>query len=129
MSWKSDKSDIEGNADLFVKARIHEFKEPMVTKGSKYHMEKPPPNVGVAETSIKAYHDIYDELGARQQLVYDGFLGNGSCTNLEISHLMQIPINCVTPRTNELVKKGLIIEECKRECNISGRRSISWRVK
>ena len=80
-------------------------------------------------TSIEAYGNIYETLGQRQQQVYDGFEGNGSCTNLEISHLMQIPINCVTPRTNELVKRGLIVEECKRVCNISGRRSISWKIK
>ena len=80
-------------------------------------------------TSIEAYGNIYETLGQRQQQVYDGFEGNGSCTNLEISHLMQIPINCVTPRTNELVKKGLIVEDEIRICNVSGRRAISWKVR
>ncbi len=42
---------------------------------------------------------------------------------------MSIPINSVTPRTNELVKMGLLIEDCKRECSISGRKAISWKVR
>jgi len=95
-------------ADLYVRGSVHHY---------------------TAETSREAYHSIYDTLGQRQQEVYDGFLGNGSCTNLELSHLMQIPINCVTPRTNELRKRGLIVEDCKRVCNISGRRAISWKIK
>ena len=94
--------------EIYVRSRVHHF---------------------VEETSREAYHSIYDTLGQRQQEVYDGFLGNGSCTNLELSHLMQIPINCVTPRTNELRKRGLIVEDCKRVCNISGRRAISWKIK
>jgi len=96
--------------EVYIRSRVHYFGK-------------------VAETSREAYHDIYDTLGERQAEIYDGFLGNGSCTNLELSHLMQIPINCVTPRTNELVKRGLIVKECKRICNISGRRSISWKIK
>ena len=103
--------------EFYVRSRVHHF-------GKNDYQ----PN-GVTETSKEAYDSIYDTLGQRQQEVYDGFLGNGSCTNLELSHLMQIPINCVTPRTNELVKRGLIVEECKRVCNISGRRAISWKIK
>ena len=80
------------------------------------------------QTSIEAYNAIKKELGQRQQEVYDGFLGNGSCTNLEISKAMGIPINSVTPRTNELVKLGRIVKDCKRNCSISGRLSISWKV-
>ena len=108
-------------ADLYIKGSVHYYVD--------HERKTVTPNVGVTETSIEAYQDIYDTLGERQQQIYDGFLGNGSCTNLELSHLMQIPINCVTPRTNELVKRGLIVEDCKRECNISGRRAISWKVK
>jgi len=83
--------------------------------------------IGYKQTSREAYESL--NLGERQQQVYNGFETNGSCTNLEISHLMQIPINCVTPRTNELVKKGLIIEDETRICNVSGNRAISWKVK
>ena len=81
------------------------------------------------QTSIESYQYVKKDLGERQQAIYDGFTGNGSCTNLEISKLMSIPINSVTPRTNELVKMGLLIEDCKRECSISGRKAISWKVR
>ena len=103
--------------EFYVRSRVHHF-------GKNDYQ----PN-GVTETSREAYHSIYDTLGQRQQEVYDGFLGNGSCTNLELSHLMQIPINCVTPRTNELVKRGLIVKDIIRECNVTGNRAISWKVK
>lgn len=81
------------------------------------------------QTSLEAFKEIKKELGQRQQEVYDGFLGNGSCTNLEVSKLMGIPINCITPRTNELVKLGYVIKDCKRHCDVSGRLSISWKVR
>ena len=80
-------------------------------------------------TSLEAYNNICNTLGERQQEIYDGFLANGSCTNLELSHLLQIPINCVTPRTNELVKKGLIVKDKIRECNVTGNKEISWETK
>ena len=50
----------------------------------------------VRQTSIEAYSRIKKELGKRQQEVYDGFLGNGTCTNLELSRLLGIPINQIT---------------------------------
>ena len=81
----------------------------------------------VRQTSIEAYSRIKKELGKRQQEVYDGFLGNGTCTNLELSKSLGIPINQITPRTNELVKLGFVAE--KRQCSVSGKKAISWRVK
>ena len=83
----------------------------------------------VRQTSLEAYSRIKKELGSRQQEIFDCFEGNGSCTNLEVSKMIGVPINCVTPRTNELVKLGLVIEDEKRNCNVSGRKSISWRTK
>ena len=83
----------------------------------------------VRQTSIEAYSRIKKELCKRQQEVYDGFLGNGTCTNLELSRLLGIPINQITPRTNELVKLGFVVEVEKRQCSVSGKKAISWRVK
>lgn len=83
----------------------------------------------VRQTSIEAYSRIKKELGKRQQEVYDGFLGNGTCTNLELSKSLGIPINQITPRTNELVKLGFVAEVEKRQCSVSGKKAISWRVK
>ena len=83
----------------------------------------------VQQTSLEVYSRIKKELGKRQQEVYDGFLGNGTCTNLELSRLLGIPINQITPRTNELVKLGFVVEVEKRQCSVSGKKAISWRVK
>ena len=81
------------------------------------------------QTSIESYSRIKKELGKRQQYVYDGFVGNGSCTNLELSRMLGLPINQITPRTNELVKMGLVVEDRKRSCDVSGRKAIAWRIK
>ena len=83
----------------------------------------------VQQTSLESFHDIKKELGKRQQYVLDGFEGNGSCTNLELSRMLGLPINQITPRTNELVKMGLVVEDRKRSCDVSGRKAIAWRIK
>lgn len=80
------------------------------------------------ETSREAYQYIRDSLGERQQLVFDGILKLGCPTNLELSKYLHIPINQVTPRTNELVKMFFVTECEKRICSISGRTAISWRI-
>lgn len=85
----------------------------------------------VRQTSLDAYRGIKDEdsLGSRQAIVYNGFKEHGSHTNLEISVFLNIPINQVTPRTNELVKKGFLEEKQRRQCEISGRKAIVWGLK
>ncbi len=79
-------------------------------------------------TSLDAYNDVKKELGDRQKLVLDWIKKLGCPTNLEISKFSGIPINQVTPRTNELVKMGLVTECEKRQCSISKRTVWSWRV-
>jgi len=84
----------------------------------------------IRQTSLQAYKEIIDnqELGRRQKQVYEVFAKYGELTNLEVSKVLWIPINSITPRTNELYKKGLI-EESKRDiCPISGRKAIFWRI-
>ena len=49
-----------------------------------------------------------------------------SATNLEVSDLIKLPINSVTPRTNELVKMGVLIIMGRRKCSISGNTAIVW---
>ena len=43
--------------------------------------------------------------------------------------MLGLPINQITPRTNELVKMGLVVEDKKRSCDVSGRKAIAWMVK
>jgi len=80
------------------------------------------------DTSIDAYMGIKKELGARQRAVFDVIGHLKSATNLEISNFMGLPINQVTPRTNELRKFGKVTDDGKRACTISGKTSYAWRV-
>ena len=82
----------------------------------------------IQQTSLEAYQDIKRNLGARQQKVYDAIKTLVCPTNLEISGYTRLPINVVTPRTNELVKKGFVKEFERRECTVSGRMAIAWCV-
>ena len=58
----------------------------------------------VQETSFDAFAELKKgKLSARRQEVLNGFEQLKTATNLEVSDLLKIPINSVTPRTNELV--------------------------
>ena len=80
----------------------------------------------IQSTSLDAYQNL--KIGKRQRVVFLAFWEYGAVTNLEISTWRKIPINQVTPRTNELVKMGYIVESHKRKCSISGRIAIAWKV-
>ena len=58
-------------------------------------------------TSIKAYYEILPKIGARQRQVLEA-LSSGPKTNRQISKMTGLEVNAVTPRTNELVKLGLV---------------------
>ena len=80
------------------------------------------------DTSLDSFQEIKKELGKRQQLVYDIIKKLGCPTNLEMSRYSNVPINQITPRTNELVKLGFVKECEKRTCSISGKTVWSWRI-
>jgi hypothetical protein len=80
----------------------------------------------IQPTSLDAYQNL--KIGPRQRIIFLAFWKYGAVTNLEISTWEKIPINQVTPRTNELVKLGFIVESHKRKCSVSGRIAIAWRV-
>ncbi len=80
------------------------------------------------ETSKNAFEEIRPTLGARQLQVYNAIQKLGCPTNLEISNWLKLPINQITPRTNELVKGGYVAICEKRTCTISKRTAYSWRI-
>lgn len=82
----------------------------------------------VADTSILAYNDIKSTLHPRQKEILDVIKNLGSCTNSEITRYSGIAINRVTPRVFELREKGLVILDCKKECPVTGRLAMAWRV-
>lgn len=82
----------------------------------------------VQQMSILAYKEIQD-LGARQRQVLNIIRSRGFANNLEIAKDLGLPINSVTPRTNELVAKGLVQESHKDYCPITGKLVIFWEEK
>jgi len=93
----------------------------------------------VTDTSLLAYFDE-DAQELREGLRLDIFkllLNSQPINNQEISRDTGIKINSVTARVNELRKRPILFEDRKywvidagrRECSISGRKTIVWEVK
>jgi len=80
------------------------------------------------DTSLDAFQSIKPELGSRQKAVWDVINHLKSPTNSEISKFMGLPINTITPRVNELRKKGLVSDAGIRPCNITGSNVHTWRI-
>ena len=80
------------------------------------------------DTSYNAFESIKPELGSRQKAVYDVIQYLKNPTNTEISKFMGLPINNITPRTNELRKKALVKSAGKKICKVTGREVYSWSV-
>jgi len=83
----------------------------------------------VRDTSTQAYRDIKPKLRKWQSAVLDVIVYLENPTNTEISDYTGFPINIITPRTNELVKKGFVYKAEKKKCSITGKMAFTWRVK
>lgn len=92
-------------------------------------------------TSIEAYRDIRKtKINRSQSQVLNLFLAHPSYnyTNNEISKILHMPINEVTPRVYELrgedprfpdlVKNPLLVEAAVRKCNVTGRNCKAWKL-
>ncbi len=82
----------------------------------------------ISDTSMEAYKSILYGLGERQQVVYDMFKDIGFASNREISVALDVPINQITPRTNELVKSGLVVRRGKKLDHKTKRNVIVWGI-
>lgn len=83
----------------------------------------------VRDTSIAAYRtDVRPTLSERQKTVYELLEHEINLTNSEIAARLDWPINCVTPRVYELRDMGLVIEDGKRHCRVTGRTAYAWRA-
>lgn len=80
------------------------------------------------QTSLEAFTNLLQsgKIGERQILVYNTIKKFPCSTDKEISKILGLPINSITPRRNELVKIGLVSEWDKRACKITKRKSITW---
>ncbi|MBM7488094.1 DNA-binding Lrp family transcriptional regulator [Bradyrhizobium sp. USDA 3686] len=70
----------------------------------------------IQATSLFAYQGIKSELPRRQRQVRDELALHADMTNGELAHALNIPINQITPRTNELRKSGIIEWSQTRPC-------------
>lgn len=83
----------------------------------------------ISNTSLIAFDQIKEDLGNRQFEVYEGFKKLKYSNNTMLSNYLKLPINIITPRTNELVKKGLLEFSHITTCPITRRKSKFWKVK
>lgn len=81
------------------------------------------------QTSILAFHSVRKSLSNRQMAVYRAIENIGPANNRMIADYLNYPINQITPRTNELVTKGKVIEAYRDFDPVTQRKSIFWSVK
>lgn len=79
-------------------------------------------------TSVQAYHDIVDSLPDRRKRVYEALLELKTACNLDVAEFLNLPINRITPRMNELVKLEIVKEDHRGLCGRTGKRVIYWKV-
>jgi DNA-binding MarR family transcriptional regulator len=72
-------------------------------------------------TSYLAFEEVLMTLGDRQKLVLSAIKKIQPCSNLEISKYLNLPINTVTPRCQELRKKGLVVFYKSAQCKYTNR--------
>lgn len=83
----------------------------------------------VQSTSLNTYRtDVIPSLGHRQKVVYDTLAQERNMTNSELARKLDWPINTLVPRVFELRQFGLVFEDVKRTCNVTGKRVIAWCV-
>jgi len=80
------------------------------------------------QTSIEAFYDL-EKLPEKRRAVYDAIAKLGEACNLDIAYELRWPINRVTPRTNELVAKGLVEQSKQAVTPRTGRKVIYWKIK
>ena len=83
----------------------------------------------IQPTSLLAYAKILENLGERQKLTYKALLELGEANNTMIAKHLNLPINCIVPRINELRKKGVVMMAKKDKCPITGETVMFWKVR
>lgn len=82
----------------------------------------------ITGTSLEAFEKILPKIGERQLLVLEhlGWVVDG--TDAMICQALKLPINCVTPRRNELVKMGCICKERIAKCLRTSGTATYWKI-
>ena len=82
----------------------------------------------IQDTSLIAFKQVSKSLSRRQQQVYDILLEIEPANNLMISKKLDILINAITPRINELRNLGIIFFAFLKKCPYTDRLSMFWRI-
>lgn len=84
----------------------------------------------IRDTSLNAYEEIIlEKLICEQQIKVIEYLSkNPDSTDKEISVNTRININAITGRRNELTEMGIVLEDGKRKCSITGRLAYQWKL-
>lgn len=81
------------------------------------------------QTSIEAYQELaFSKIGDRQKCVLLALLEQGALNNRLLARALNWPVNCVTPRINELRKQGYVEEAFINKDYATGKNTIFWRV-
>jgi DNA-binding Lrp family transcriptional regulator len=81
------------------------------------------------QTSIEAYFSLdKPKINQRQKQVLEALEEIAPANDRQISEHSHLPINVVTPRRGELLKKGLI-KEAYINVDVTGRRATYWSPK
>jgi len=81
----------------------------------------------IQSTSQEAYDKIVGTLGQRQYQVFNALKTIEPACNRVIALHLDLPINEVTPRINELRYKG-VVEQAYKANDITGRKVIYWQI-
>jgi hypothetical protein len=80
------------------------------------------------QTSLAAYQEIQSEIGRKQTYVLIMLKNLEVANNTILAKKLGWSINTVTPRVLELREKGMITQDSIRDCPITHRKTIFWRI-
>lgn len=82
----------------------------------------------MSDTSLLAYfRDVIPRLPDCQKKVLEVIIKYDGITNREISVVLGVVPSDICGRTNELVKRGLVIDGGKRPCKITSKEAHIWK--
>lgn len=82
----------------------------------------------IQQTSLEAYEFILPELAERQQEIFEVIQRHPGMSNHDISRFLNVEINCVTPRVNELRDKHMVGLHGQKTDRITNRTVNTWEV-
>lgn len=81
----------------------------------------------IRETSLLAYEEVKPNRKTTHEIILNLLkITIRPPSNSEIAKSLGWPINRVTPRVNELVKLGKLVDAGKRKCTVTGRLVHTW---